>query len=208
MSERIDLKGLERKAWTSYLQDGLLDIFLGLSLLAMGVILLVPDAGVSDSAGLLIFVGLLVLALLILGAGKRYVTIPRIGRAEFGEERKEKKRKAGVYVSAAFLLLVLLLVLGRTVTDTLFGPVLGEVVLTIGTGVAIAAAIWLAAYFKDFPRGYLYGALYGIAFSCAFLFDEPIVFVVAGALILLIGLTVFIRFLRKYPAPEEVKPWA
>jgi hypothetical protein len=203
MSQRIDLKGLERKASTSYLQDGLLDIFLGLSLLAMGVFLLVPDAGVSDSAGLLIFVGLLALALLLLGAGKRYITIPRIGRAEFSEERREKKRKAGVYISVAFLLLQLLLVLGRTAMDTLFGPVLAEVVLMIGIGVAITAGIWLAAYFKDFPRGYVYGVLYGIAFSCAFLFDQPIAFVGPGAIILLIGLVVFVRFVCQYPAPAE-----
>ena len=206
MSERIDLKGLERKAWTSYLQDGLLDMFLGLLLLGMGVFLVVPDAGVSDSVGMVIFVGLQVTGLVLLGAGKRYITVPRIGRAEFGAARKERKRKAGMYVSVAFLLLLLLLFLGRTAMDTLFGPVLGETGLTIGVGVAIAAGIWLAAYFKDFPRGYVHGALYGIAFSWAFLFDKPIVFVVAGAIILLIGLVVFLRFLGKYPAPEGGEP--
>jgi hypothetical protein len=35
------------------------------------------------------------------------------------------------------------------------------------------------------------------------LLDSPIMFVVAGAVILLMGLVVFVRFLREYPVPEE-----
>lgn len=37
MSQNINLKELERKAWTSYFQDGLWDMYLGLQLLAWGL---------------------------------------------------------------------------------------------------------------------------------------------------------------------------
>jgi len=49
MSQTINLKELERKAWRSVFQDGLWDIFLGLLLLAMAIGALLSDIGVPEA---------------------------------------------------------------------------------------------------------------------------------------------------------------
>lgn len=60
----------------------------------------------------------------------------------------------------------------------------------------------LWSYFADFTRGYVIAAFYALGFSGTVLLGNPRVLLIAGSVIVLMGLVVFIRFLRKYPIPS------
>lgn len=96
MSENVNLKQIERKAWTSFFQDGLWDILLGLSLLLLGIPDLFPRSFTSELRQNAAYVVFAALDLLIFWAGKRFVSVPRMGRVKFGAARKAKQTKAAV----------------------------------------------------------------------------------------------------------------
>jgi hypothetical protein len=211
MSQNISLKELERKAWTSYFQDGLWDIYLGLLLLAMAVSALLSDVGFSESLGMAILIGLEVVAVLVLWVGKKIITVPRMGRVKFGPKRKAK-------LSWVMVVLFISVLVGAgvfLVVSAMRGNRPG------GLNVAFfAPAVWvvnaiavfsLGAYFLDFSRLYLIGVMYALAVPLDIVFRQLtdidlsfIAFGVPAMAILITGLVMFVRFLRDYPLlPEE-----
>ena len=71
MSEKIDLKELERRAFRSTFQDGLWDIFLGLLLLNMGGGTLLGGSGMSPLWAMVVLTGFAGMVLLGFWAGSR-----------------------------------------------------------------------------------------------------------------------------------------
>ena len=69
----------------------------------------------------------------------------------------------------------------------------------------------LAAYFLDFNRLYAYGVLYAIPFSVRIMLEQNpnlrgpsfIAYFVSAAVMVLIGVVLFIRCLRDYPISAE-----
>jgi Ca2+/Na+ antiporter len=59
------------------------------------------------------------------------------------------------------------------------------------------------SYFKEFTRGYYIALLMGLGFFFTLLLDTTVPMIVAGALILLPGLVIFIIFLRQHPLPPR-----
>jgi hypothetical protein len=205
VATNVDLKQIERKAWKSYFhQDGFLDIFMGLLLLAMAVYHALSEAGVPDSQGLVVCAALEVVALAIFWAGKRFVTRPRLGLVRFGAQGRARQKKTWVILAISFLAGAALFI-----TSLAFGGAGLPDVLVDNAAVPVLIGIWmmlifsLVSYFMDFTRGYVIGALYALGFSGAPLLDTPLVFALAGGAVLLMGLIVMIRFLRRYPLPES-----
>jgi len=210
MSQTINLKELERKAWTSYFQDGLWDIYLGLLLLAMAVWALLSDVGFSESWGMTILIGLEVLAVLVLWAGKKFITVPRMGRVRFGPKRKAKLSWVrvilfiSVLVGAGVFLAASAMRGNRPgwLNAAFFAPA-----VWVGNAIVVFS---LGAHFLDFSRLYLIGVMYALAVPLDIVFrkvaDIDLSFIAFGApamVILIIGLVVFARFLREYPLPTE-----
>ena len=211
MSQPINLKELELKAWRSVFQDGLWDIFLGLLLLAMAVWALLSDVGFSESLGMAIFIGLEVLAMLVLWAGKKIVTVPRIGRVKFGLKRKTRLNWVrvilfiSVLVGAGVFLAALAMRSNRPewLNAAFFFPAAWMVNAIV--------VFSLGAYFLDFSRLYLIGVMYALPVPLDIMFrkfvDIDLSFIAFGipaAVILIIGLVMLVRFLRDYPLlPEE-----
>jgi len=210
MTTNMDLKQLERKAWTSFFQDGLLDIFMGLVLVAVGLPAMLPGiliTGLSqDVAGAV----LMVLAFLPYWGGKRFITVPRTGRAEFSRARKSRQTKAAVIyaISAvAGAIVFLMTMLGLRSSPPAWVQSLGvEGFLALGIGGWMFLIVGLSSYFTDYTRGYVIAALYALAFGGKVLLHNPIVFVVAGTVAVLMGLAVFVRFLRTHPTPSGLEP--
>ena len=75
MSQEIDLKQIERKAFRSTYQDGLWDIFFGLVVVSMAIYMYHPEGGYSarNIIGFLVGYGV---ANLIFWAGKKFITLP------------------------------------------------------------------------------------------------------------------------------------
>ncbi len=206
MAQGMYLKGIERRVWMLYFDDGLLDISLGLLLLGIAISAWLPDFGVSASLQVPVLIALEFLAVLVLIGGKRLITTPRMGHVRYGRGRKVRKVKAVASIAMVTLVLLILLVVGTTVGDLLSWPSMGKLVRHIVIGAAMTAVISCMAYFLHFARGYIHGVLYGLAFSTSFYLDTPIIMAVAAVVILLIGLAVLLRFLREYPMASTEMP--
>ena len=221
MSEKIDLKELERRAFRSTFQDGLWDIFLGLLLLemAIGTIAggLLGDADMSPASLvriMLIIVPWPFLVLIAFWAGKKFITTPRIGLVKFGPQRKARMKNVRAVLFVSVLLLVIVFVWGLGAR----GSGLPEWI----RGIPLPLFVWpvqtivvfgLAAYFLDIPRFYAYGVLYGLPLPLGValakntdltgLSSMATTFGVAVGIMVLIGVILLVRFLRQYPAPAE-----
>ena len=194
MNNPLDLKTLEQKAFRSFYQDGIWDIFFGLMMLAMYVPTLFDD---MESKGVrtlsLILIELAAVFFLIFG--KKAITTPRLGNVNFGEKRKKRLIYIiGVNLFSLGLLLTLMLV--RNLNPAAFRSDSADMLSAIGMGVWITFMTSIIAYFLDFKRLYLYAMLYGLTFALVLLFDIPLLFLIAALLILLPGLVIFTRFLQ------------
>ena len=199
MNSPLNLKELEQKAFRSFYQDGIWDIFFGIMMLAMYVPTLFDN---MDNKGIrtmsLILLELFGIFFLIFG--KKYITVPRLGNVEFG-----KARKRNLVFVFGINLFTLLLALGL-----FFGfkwlnldASQTELIAPIGLGFWIAFMTSLMAFFLDFDRLYIYGLIYGATFTAVLLLDWPILFLIAALLILLPGLFFFTRFLMSTKPVEE-----
>lgn len=195
MSQNINLKEIERKSWTSYFQDGFWDILMGLLMLGTGFNILFDET--------VWYIAIFSLALLILIVGRRLITIPRVGRVNFGPERRIKQKKV-------FIVLAISLIVGSAIS---FIPLSGvepsKIVVAAVAGVWIILILSLVAYFMDFRRLYAYGLLFAISMALANALDDlipTILFFVSGSIALLVGLIVLIRFIRKYPKTADGLP--
>jgi hypothetical protein len=191
----INLKELERKAWKSYHQDGLWDVFIGLMLLSLGV------AALTDSTT--VHVVLTLTALAVFFVGKRFVTVPRMGLVEFGAERRAKKAKIAAVLSVTFLLGLVLYVVVTLSSGALDWMRDQRVLFPVGVGVMMMSVFSMMGCWMDFGRLYLIGLAFALAFTSMMLLHNPIVFFIAGAAVLVPGLFIFVRFLRRYPLPPE-----
>jgi hypothetical protein len=192
------MRDLERKAWKSYHQDGLKDIFLGLILLAMGI------SGILGSD--LALIGFELVAILVLLACKKYVTTPRMGHVEFSPERKARKMKAVLLVGASALVglgayLALAGIGGAS--EWLAGH---RELVHAGVGLWIFLLLSMMAYWLDFTRLYWIALVICAAFIVALWLGNPLVFVVAGTVVLAPGMVLLIRFLHQYPIPRGTDP--
>ena len=85
MSDKINLKALERKAYLIYHEDGLLDIGIGAVLAWIGLVALVE----MDIPFYLWYI----IGASIWTTAKKQITVPRIGYVEFRETRKGRIRR-------------------------------------------------------------------------------------------------------------------
>ena len=200
MTNEIDLKKIERKAWTSYFHDGLWDIYGGFILLGLGLTM------VTDQDW---WLGVMILGMLPLWAKKR-ITYPRMGYVKFSPQREAKTKKsiltAGIVLSGTALLGVIMFLLVSTNSlPQWLDAWLADYFLVL-FGAMIAAIVGLGAYVVGVTRYYAYAMLVLIAFAASQFFNTSagLPVTIAAGVILLSGLVVLSRFLRKYPMPKEV----
>jgi hypothetical protein len=193
MTVKIDLKKIEKKAWKSYHQDGLWDIFLGL----------------TGTTYLLSYILILIAAFIIFYGGKKYITIPRLGRAGFGIERKSKTKKTSIILTISVILGFIVFIIAAT--DVL--PIIEKIHFgAIVFGINAIIVFSLMAYYLDFNRLYLYGWFFGASIALSeisynyvgYTYDNIIGFGLFAGIMIIIGLAYLIRFIQKYPNPSEV----
>jgi hypothetical protein len=215
MSERINLKEVERKAWRSFFQDGLWDIYLGLLLLGMGSSSLGRYVGLPEESGWSLLPNLIwaIVSMLILWVGKRFVTVPRMGRVKLGPKGKARKRKTRVLLTASVLVGVVVFAIALVARGNPPRRLNLAVVFPAVYALNMLVVFSLGAYFLDFARLYLIGVMYALPVPLLITLDEIAgidigfgAFAAPAAVILLIGMVLFIRFLRDYPVPEEAPP--
>jgi hypothetical protein len=212
MSQNLDLKAIERKAFRSVYKDGLWDIYIGIILLVCSQLLAIPDNEDFPLPTMLLSLAGLVIAFGVYHLGKRFVTAPRMGLVKFGPER-QKRKVTLAWIMSMYLLVTLGVFLFSLYLWNAKNPVLTENwMMTVGMErllVATLAALIVGtstiviSYFKDFVRGYYIALVMGAGFFLALWLDTPIFIVIAAVLILLPGLALFVNFLRQHPLPPR-----
>lgn len=196
MSFDLDIKEIERQAYMSYHEDGLIDIAIGFVFLGWGVCLAIAPSGLIGLLGLI--------ALAIWYLGKRFLTVPRIGIMKPSQRMQHRLNNLVVFLiglGLAALAGVLLGILdgGDSLADHSLGLL----------GLVIAFGIGVVAYLLHANRLYVYAVLLFVAFAggealnaTVSSFDAFLLSIIlVGSLILLSGLVILIRFLRRYPLP-------
>ncbi len=212
MSEKINLKELQRKAWRSIFQDGLWDIFLGLLLLNIAIYTVVNEYFANDDLKLSLFIGGELAAFLFLWAGKRFITIPRMGNVNFGRFGKVRRSKAKLLSFASVLvgLIVFLVATGLSEPGQIAG--LPRVyVVAVGWVINAILVFGLAAYFLDFNRLYLIGAMFALSFPLDIIMRELLntdrwaffAYAIPALIVLAVGIYFFVHFMQKFPGRQE-----
>lgn len=203
MAEDKMYKELRRRAYLSYHQDGLIDIILGLCILGFGLNLILVSK--SGDYGVLAWIWFVLYMPL-----KNRITFPRLGYVRFDSRRGGARRwtLAALLGVWSFALLMGVLVFMNTeqvpaVIKSIFGrgpiPVLGIIVSMTLAGIAALTGV---------KRLYTYAGLGVFLFlGGALLNVSPAVYTLLfGACILLTGLAMLVRFVRKYPAEQGTVP--
>ena len=212
MDYQFNLKELERKAFLSTFQDGLWDVTWGLIVIGMAFFVYRPEQGY----GIQNFVLLLLtfsLANLVFWVGKKFITVPRMGQVSFGPLRKQKARTLA-FILGAFIMVQAAIVLvtqagglnagfGVMLSFLLGSGSLGRMPVAVVGSLFVGPSMILIAFFSDFSRGYYVAILMALEVFLMILLNQPIYPILIGTLILIPGVVLFIRFLRKYPLYRE-----
>jgi hypothetical protein len=193
MAEKINLKKIERKVYTSYHQDGLIDVFAGVFILSFGLWLIFDMAWMGW-----------ILWLVVVSAyaiAKRVLTIPRIGFVKFTPHRVKALQSIALVVFSLFALLGVVAFMqtegGSTPLWLLFA--IENYMLVIG--VSVAASFCVVGYTFRIGRMYAYALLTLVMFVTGHFLCYPLHYyvILLGTVILLFGLAMLIRFIHRYP---------
>lgn len=210
MFDEIGLKEAEKQAFRTTINDGLWDILLGCFILLFAVAPLLSSrlGDFWSSAVFLPFWGLAYLSIRMI---RRNVVAPRIGTVKFGRARR---RRLARFTIVMLIVNTLALILGFVAAANI-GSVSGQSV-SIVFGLILLVGFSIAAHFLDFGRLYIYGLMIGVSpLAGAWLFNRglashhgfPVTFGVAAGVMIAIGVTVFVRLVRRNPVPVDgVRP--
>lgn len=191
--------------------SSILDIFLGLIPLILALSALLTNIGTSyglQMASLIVMEALSVLAFV---GGKTLITVPRMGIVEFGPKRKRKVRRSRVTLPVSVLVGFLVFVVASLVLRSY--PA-GRSKLLLPAPVAWVAnsiiVFSLLACYLDCSRFCAYEVLFALPVPCDMAIKElagislsAIAFTLQASVMLVVGVVLLIRFLRKYPVSYQ-----
>jgi len=205
MNPKLDLDQLERETWAHQFKDGLFEISFGWLMIWASLLDQDLSFGLPKGVGLV----LIFAPLPFLFVAKRYLSEPRIGKVKLALSRSPLRIRSIIYsfviMIPAFLVFILdkdnamnwLTVNGHDLT--------GNFIVWLGLMIAAAIQTQVLKTWRMF--------CYLVLLCSAMVLKEILlaypVFVVyalwppviAGSIIMLIGIFVFIAFLKKYPKP-------
>jgi len=214
MSQKIDLKDIEKKVFTTFHQDGLIDLFLGFIMLVSILSSTLDVSGVSDAVRIAIYLPLMVaLGPALYMLGKKYITFPRMGYVKLGSKQNRKKRIVIFSIITAVLMTLVILTI-----------ILGNRAVRVGSVFGIKPEFWSSAvvtliiicvfsvisFFLMTPRFYLLCLIVGMSEPLYMLLKHfthikyigVIAYGIPGVLLIILGTVVLKRFLNKYPLPK------
>ena len=193
--ENIDLKDIERRAYLAYHKDGILDIYLGIGLMAVATVFFF-EAFVTSS-------GIIVILPILYAASKKQFTIPRLGYVKFSQSTAGRARNS---LTLALLLGSMSAVAGLfafySVISTGYSfiePLIANWKITIA--VILLVRFSLFGYVSDLRRMYIYGLLSSIVFVSGIFLPVPgyVLILLVGGIISMNGGALLYRFTQDYP---------
>jgi MFS family permease len=216
-TQSLSLKEAESKAYQlSTSQDGLYDIFNGMLIILLSLTPWLDENGLHMPWNIILAEGLVFLILLAVLLAKKFVVAPRIGQVRYGVERKKRMKRLAVGMTIIFLITVALL--AGTVSAIYYRePIFNGSIdwslpldpVHTAAGIFIFALFSVIGYVNDYIRMYLYGFLFGLGYVLSTLLQDitgnPLYWpwALAGLVAVIIGLILFVRFLRDYPLSQE-----
>jgi hypothetical protein len=208
MSQEINLKELERKAFRSTYQDGLWDLYFGLIVICMSIFIYRPASGYSPR-NIFLSTGAMVVAYSLFSLGKKFITMPRMGQVKFGPQRKNRNRTLGIVLGVVVLIQVAFIGFqvmawnnpGLSIKlNELLPESSASLLLVASVGALfVCPGMILIAFFLDFTRGYFIAIMFTLAVFLMIYLNQPIYPILIGIVIALPGAVLLVRFLQKYP---------
>jgi hypothetical protein len=203
MTKQNTLREIEKKAYMSYHQDGLLDIVIGLYALAFGLGIAMDRIWGFSFAAIMPAI-LISIVLPIWVQAKRKITMPRIGFVKFGARGSNKLFALFLGLMVAGLGVLFLFTMataqnGRPVwIETMFQYGL----IVVGLGSAVIASLF--AYTMGLKRLHGYGLLTLALFASGHFLSIPFEYflLALGSVIIASGATLLVQFIRRYPLPK------
>lgn len=204
MKNEPDLKQIEKKAYMSYHQDGLLDIFVGLYILVFGLGIFTMT--IWDYTFGIILPGILIVTVLPLWMGvKRKITMPRIGFVNFGLRGANKVTAifTGFMVLGLGAMFVFTFAMVQSESRQLLDLLFQNGMLIVGFG-SLAVSL-LFGYSMGLKRFYAYGLLSVISLVIGHFagFSFAYILIGLGTVIMVTGIALLIGFIQKYPLKGE-----
>jgi len=200
VTKEPNLKEIERRAYISYHQDGLLDIFAGLYVLGFGLGIYMDI--IWESGFGVIMPGILVAVVLpIWIAAKRRITVPRIGFVNFGIRGASKLMAifVGLAVAGLGVMSVFTLATFQGGSRQWLDLIFQNGMLIVGFG-SFAVCV-LFGYSMGLKRLYAYGLLAVISLVIGHFAGIFFAYILTalGTTVIVTGVALLIGFVRKYP---------
>ncbi len=200
MNTKIDLKDIERKAYTSYHEDGIIDLFIGLCIFTMTFYIFAEMFWLVGS-----FVAI---STPLYMSAKQKITFPRLGQVTFSKKRTGRTKSSftfliAINVVAVFIGFYFWWAFSGGAPPAWFPYFLEFFPLIIGIiGAGILAVI---AKITDITRFYNYSTATLIIIGSAQFIPIPFLYHIAvlGIVISVSGYFQLERFKRKYPIIGE-----
>jgi len=209
MSNPISLKQAEQRVFSTAANDGTWDILLGCFFLMFALAPLL-SVRLGDFWSSAIFLPILGAAYLLLRFVRRAIIRPRIGQVRFGEQRRARLVRFNLVLLVVNVFALLLGILAAV----FYRRVPGEL-LSLALGLSLLAGFSFAGFQLGLTRLYLYGLLSTAAPLLGELLWSrglvshhgiPLVFGTLAAIMIVTGLVLLARLLRRYPDPEGEAP--
>lgn len=197
MNEKINLKEIERKAYTSYHQDGVIDVTIALAVLIFSIVMIGDMPWLGGITG--------ILAISFYAGAKKLLTVPRIGYVKFPQQRAQRMTAVMMVLGVLGFVagIVAFMQTSETGTPAWLLFLIENYMLTIG--VVVAGLFLLGGYAFKTKRIYAYALLTLVMFVAGYFIIFPLYYYLTalGILILANGLFMMIRFVNKYPKAAE-----
>ncbi|MFX0076756.1 MAG: hypothetical protein ACFE96_15035 [Candidatus Hermodarchaeota archaeon] len=195
---------MEKKAWKTYFDDGLFDIYFGILIASFGPSIAFYDI-LPIPLNVLLGPFLIGFGLAFFILSKKYVIKPRIGFVKYGRKRKVRKWKTMVVISVNIMLLLIILLFNLSISGGGINLPYNLVVLLEGF-LFLTVPLCFVAYFLQLTRLYFYALLFGCGFFLADIsslvisipFNFLFIYLMFGVIIITVGIIFFIRFIRTY----------
>ena len=195
MSATIDLPKIEKKAYRDSQQDGLMEVMMGLILMIFG--------GFFYSPIFAFYILLIIFSGKIVEFIRRRYTHPRIGFVKFQKENP-KDALAGVFLFelAVIVIMFTLIFISGNVTDyslwVKWSPLFFGMIL-VGPFAHAASRSGSVRYYGYAILSVILGIFFSLVEFGSGCTGLILYLVLIGGFLVLSGLVIFIRFLRKYP---------
>ena len=202
MDEKIDLRDIEQRAWRVYMEDGLVEIMIG-------VVLFLASGAFHTSSTVVFLVFWPIFGQNIIEAIRKRYTYPRIGYVKLQSD-DPKKTARGMFLYMVAVIAIMAVVLYLLFGSGTWAPYLLYQWLPTFVGAMLVGAMTYTKSKSGDARYYAY-ALVAIAIGVAFSLHrfEPVKMGVTLYLLLLSGIMIvtglarFVVFLRNHPLPLE-----